>query len=859
MSYEHGGNLRWLAQASGKPEEDLLDFSANINPLGPPEWLRSLINSKLSSIIHYPDPESTSLRRSIADRYGVAEEEVLVGNGSSELIYLLPRVLNVKRAVIPVPSYYDYGHAAEMAGKPVEKFFLKEEEGFRLFPSFLTSKICGDELVIIGQPNNPTGLAVDTKTLRTFISDHPNTIFIVDEAFIQFTEGFESLIESRPPNLIVFQSFTKFYAIPGLRLGCVFAEKEIIRKVKETMPPWSVNSMAQAVGERALKDHAYAEKAKACMREERAFLSRGLDSFADFKVYPGAANFFLVRIGRKDMDARILARQLLSYGIAIRVCDNFDGLDERFFRIAVRTRAENIRLLAALKEALGVSRKPTRRKTPAIMFQGTSSNAGKSILTAALCRILLQDGYRVAPFKSQNMSLNSFVTREGGEMGRAQVVQAQACRVAPDVRMNPILLKPSSDTGCQVIVRGKPVGNMSVSQYIEYKPEAFEAAKEAFRSLAAEYDVLVLEGAGSPGEINLKDHDIANMKMSEYAGAPVLLVGDIDRGGVFASFIGTTEVLAEWERKLLAGFIINRFRGKEDLLAPAIEYTQDRTGLPFFGVIPYLHDLGLPEEDSVSFKSGDLDEAVPESNHVEIAVIDLPHISNFTDFDPFRIEPDVYLHTVRSLKDLGHPDAIILPGSKNVISDLRYLQQSGLAERIMALSSGGRTEVVGICGGFQFLGKKIDDSYGIESRKETADGFGLLPISTLLAREKTLVSVNGKHLPSGLRVRGYEIHHGRTEGTSLAPLVLRDDGEIIGAGTRDGLVWGTYLHGIFDGDEFRRWFIDRLRARRNLPPLAKVCAVYDLEPALNRLADVVRKSLKIEEIYKLMGLGGRTN
>jgi len=856
MDDEHGGNIRKLVKASGRPAKELLDFSANINPLGPPEWLRSLISSQLSSIVHYPDPECTLLKASIATRYGVREEEILVGNGSTEIIYLLPRALPITRALIPVPSYADYGRAVALAGKPVERIFLKEDETFQLDLSVLDSKLIGNEIVFIGQPNNPTGLIIEPEALRTLVLRHHSTIFVVDEAFLDFVEGVESLAKNRPPNLIVLQSFTKFYAIPGLRLGCLFAEKEIVRKMKELMPPWSVNAMAQAVGEKALEDHAYAERTRAYVREERDFLSREMDSLAGFKFYPGGANFLMVRIDFKNMDARILARRLLSSGIAIRVCNNFDGLDERFFRIAVRTRSENIRFLAALQEALGVSSMPasTRRKTPAIMFQGTSSNAGKSILTAALCRILLQDGYRVAPFKSQNMSLNSFVTSKGGEMGRAQVVQALACRIDPDVRMNPILLKPSSDTGSQVIVRGKPVGHMSVSQYIEYKPEAFAEVKKAFRSLSAEYDVLVLEGAGSPGEINLKDHDIANMKMGEYAGAPVLLVGDIDRGGVFASFIGTTEVLAEWERRLLAGFIINRFRGKEDLLAPAIEYTQSRTGLPFFGVVPYLYDLGLPEEDSVSFKSGALDKAVSQVDHVEIAVIDLPHISNFTDFDPFRIEPDVCLHTVRSLKDLDHPDALILPGSKNVMSDLKYLRQSGLEERIIGLAVEGRTEVVGICGGFQMLGQRIDDPHGIESHELAIQGLGLLPITTMMARQKTLVRAEGTHLTSGLKIRGYEIHHGQTDGGSLTPLFLREDGEVIGGGIKDNRIWGTYLHGIFDTDEFRRWFIDRLRIRRNLPAIRKVCAVYDLEPALERLAEVVRRSLKIEEIYRLMGM-----
>jgi cobyric acid synthase CobQ len=504
-----------------------------------------------------------------------------------------------------------------------------------------------------------------------------------------------------------------------------------------------------------------------------------------------------------------------------------------------------------LCELLGKSvRIPARSKKPVIMFQGTSSNAGKSILTAALCRILIQDGFRVAPFKSQNMSLNSFVTRDAGEMGRAQVVQAQACRIEPDVRMNPILLKPNSDAGAQVIVLGKSVGNMNVEEYIHFKPEAFRVAQKAFDQLKEEYDAIVLEGAGSPAEVNLKSHDIVNMNMARYANAPVLLVGDIDRGGLFASFVGTMEVLAEWERNLVSGFLVNRFRGEESLLDDAIEYVRRHTGRPVLGVIPYVHSLGLPEEDSVTFKSMAVAEERRPQSGVEIAIIDLPHISNFTDFDALKNEPDVALRIVHSTGDLKAPDAIILPGSKNVIADLTYLRQSGVAQVITELS--GTAEIVGICGGYQMLGTEIADDLAIESSVCSAHGLGLLHLSTRMAAKKTLVCVTATHVDSRLPVRGYEIHHGESRSSNLQPTVLRSDGTVVGAGL--GRIWGTYLHGIFDADEFRRWFIDRLRERRGLIPLRKICAPYDLEPAFERLAAIVRKSLRIDEIYRLMGL-----
>jgi adenosylcobyric acid synthase len=494
-----------------------------------------------------------------------------------------------------------------------------------------------------------------------------------------------------------------------------------------------------------------------------------------------------------------------------------------------------------------------RSRAKAIMFQGTSSDAGKSVLTAALCRILLQDGCRVAPFKAQNMSLNSFVTRDGLEMGRAQVVQAQAARLDPDARMNPVLLKPSSDVGSQVIVRGRPVGNMKVAEYVAYKPTAWQAVQDAYESLAAEYDVIVLEGAGSPGEINLKHHDIVNMRMARHAGAPVLLVGDIDRGGVFASLVGHYELMEPWERELLAGYVVNRFRGDASLLGPALTFMEERTAKPVYGVVPHLPHLGLPQEDSVSFKRGLLDNPGNGGDHVTLAVIDLPHISNFTDIEPFFDEPDVEVRIVRKAAELGAPEAVILPGSKNVISDLDYLHRSGLAARLCAMAAAGRTEIVGICGGYQMLGRRIADPHGMESAGETRAALGLLDLETTLHPDKTLIQRQFRHLGSGHQVTGYEIHHGRSTGGCRPSLV---DGKEIpeGAASANTLVWGSYLHGIFDADEFRRWFIDRLRQGKGLAPARKVLAPYDLEPAFDRLAASVRTALDMDRIYRTIGL-----
>ncbi|MBI4634641.1 MAG: cobyric acid synthase [Deltaproteobacteria bacterium] len=872
MSWRHGGDVKSLARKTGKAVEELLDFSANINPLGPPAWLPERIASLIGSLVHYPDPHCRALVQAIAEFHSLPEEEIVAANGSSEIFYLLPRILGAKRALIPVPAYGDYAVASSLAGLTVEKMPLRESNDFVLDLRELEGKLKGDEAVFLGQPGNPTGYLCNPDDLRDLAARHPKTTFIIDEAFADFIEGLDHLAKRRPANMVVVRSLTKFYAIPGLRLGYAVANPETAQRLRELIPPWSVNTFAQAVGEKALRDRGYETRTRRVVRGLREGLSARLRNMPGLTLYPGNANFLLVRIDRKDLDARELARRMLQEGIAIRVCDNMDGLDERFFRMAVRTEAENLRFCDALEDRMkpagdrlsvalpagglpGVVipfRHP--RRTPAVMFQGTCSHAGKSILTAAMCRILLDDGYRVAPFKAQNMSLNSFVTRGGGEIGRAQAVQAQACRIEPDVRMNPLLLKPSTDTGSQVIRLGKPVGNMDFAEYTRHHAECLDIARDAYDSLAQEYDVIVLEGAGSPAEVNLMNHDIANMKTAHYAHAPVLLVGNIDRGGVYASFIGTMEVLGEAERSLVAGFIVNRFRGTAALLDNAHAYILERTGLPVIGVVPELAGLGLPEEDSVGFREGLCGAGDRDEDSVDVAVVDFAHISNFTDYDPLRIESDVRVRIVRSPRELGTPDAVILPGSKNVVADLTFLRESGLAEGLLSLLGAGRTEIIGICGGFQMLGAEIADPHGIESAGKTVPGLRLLPLTTVLAPDKLLMRTSATHLASGLDVTGYEIHHGLTDGMAALPVMRKSDGTVIGAGAPDGRVWGTYLHGVFDADGFRRWFIDRLRVGRGLVPRKRIGAAYDLEPAFDRLAQAVRSGTDIDSIYRIMGL-----
>jgi len=848
--HEHGGNIfRFMGDDSSSP---LLDFSANINPLGPPPWLRSLVNRHLHLLSHYPDPECRELIDTIARSYGVDPAQVVPANGTTELLHALPHIVSAERIIIPVPCYIDYIKVFEKQGFATRYIEPAGDRGFAVSLAMVETVLTGSELVIFGNPVNPSGSRLADQDILDFAGKHPDTLFVIDEAFHDFIDPLTT-VGGKLDNLLTLNSLTKFFGVPGLRIGFGIFPQKYAQKIRSRIPQWSVNTLAQLVGAKALQDEAYISETQEQCARLREKLIEDLRKIERIKVFGGHANYLLVGLGR-GLDAESLYRDLLERGIVIRRCGNYRALGNSYIRVAVRSERENRRLVATLAEVINpLQRKPVRKPgAAAIMFQGTSSNAGKSILSAALCRILHQDGYRVCPFKAQNMSLNSHVTADGGEMGRAQVVQAQAAKLEPDWRMNPILLKPNSDTGSQVIVNGRPVANMDVRQYHAYKKEAWKAAVSSFESLKNGYDVIVMEGAGSPGEINLKSHDIVNMKMARYAEAPVLLVGDIDRGGVYASFAGTMDVLEEWERELIAGFVVNKFRGDESLLADAHRFIREHTGRDVFGVVPYIKDMTIPQEDSVSLREGFYRERSTSVDQVEIVVIDIPHISNFTDIDPLYFEPDVNVRFVSDPHLVGQPDCIILPGSKNVVGDLQYICKKNIDAAVIACHQRG-TEVVGICGGYQMLGEKIGDPHQIESKDGVIEGLGLLRVNTVMEREKTLVKRSGKHLDSDCTITGYEIHHGQTEG-SLEPVLQFDSGTICGCRNDDASVWGAYLHGIFDQDQFRRWFIDRLRTAKNLGPLGDAGTSYNVDKSLDDLAALVRSHIDVARIYRLLNL-----
>lgn len=474
-----------------------------------------------------------------------------------------------------------------------------------------------------------------------------------------------------------------------------------------------------------------------------------------------------------------------------------------------------------------------------IMVQGTMSNAGKSIITAGLLRVFAQDGYKCAPFKSQNMALNSFITKDGFEMGRAQVVQAEAAGVEPSVLMNPILLKPNSDTGSQVIVMGKPIGNMKASEYFKYKKQLIPVIKEAYNKLAEENDIIVIEGAGSPAEINLKSDDIVNMGMAEMVNAPVILVGDIDRGGVFAQLYGTVELLPYNEKKRIKGIVINKFRGDKAILENGITMLEKKCNTPVVGVVPF-GNIDIDDEDSLSSRL-----ERKSVGAIDIAVIRLPKLSNFTDFSPLE---QYGMRYVSSVKELGNPDLIVLGGTKNTIADMKWLNETGLKSAIQKLAKKG-TEIFGICGGYQLMGDSITDSEGVENGIGSIEGLGLLPVETEFYAEKTTRQVMAVAY-NGEKITGYEIHQGKTNvngGKAFSEIESKKEGCVFNN------CIGTYIHGVFDETGFRESYIKKIFDKKGLSFDVKTIDIEEYKNSqYDKLADIIRENMDMEKIYEIL-------
>lgn len=486
------------------------------------------------------------------------------------------------------------------------------------------------------------------------------------------------------------------------------------------------------------------------------------------------------------------------------------------------------------------------------MVVGTSSGAGKSITVTALCRVLTKDGYKVSPFKSQNMALNSFVTKSGLEMGRAQVVQAYACMIEPEAYMNPILLKPTTDRKIQIIVNGKSIGNMSGIEYGKFKTSLKPEIMKSYDYIRENYDISILEGAGSPVEINIKGEDIANMKMAEMADSPVILVADIDRGGVFASIYGTIMLMSEKERARVKGVIINKFRGDINILKSGLEEIEKLTGVPVIGVMPYTN-VDIEDEDSVTERF----KRLQKKKGINISVIKLKHISNFTDIDALRMVEDINIKYINSVDEMGEEDIIIIPGTKNTIDDLKELKDNGIATEIIKASKNGKV-IIGICGGFQMLGEKIKDPYGIESEIKEIPGLGLLELETVMEKEKNTTQYEGKlsnctGLLEGLegeKIKGYEIHQGVTFGNESK---VNDEDRIVTV-IKGENIFATYLHGIFENEKITRNILNKVRAKKGIELQMKGITFDEYrEQQLDKLEKIFRENVDIDKIYEILG------
>ncbi|MDN3616996.1 cobyric acid synthase [Vibrio gallaecicus] len=476
----------------------------------------------------------------------------------------------------------------------------------------------------------------------------------------------------------------------------------------------------------------------------------------------------------------------------------------------------------------------------ALMVQGTTSDAGKSVLVAGLCRVLARRGIKVAPFKPQNMALNSAVTSDGGEIGRAQAVQAQACNVEPTVHMNPVLLKPNSDTGAQVILQGKALSNMEATGYHDYKKVAMNTVMDSFKRLTDDFESVMIEGAGSPAEINLRENDIANMGFAEEADVPVIIVADIDRGGVFAHLYGTLELLSESEQNRVKGFVINRFRGDIALLQSGLDWLEDKTGKPVIGVLPYLHGFNLEAEDAITSEQ-------VSGSHIKLNVVVpvLTRISNHTDFDTLRLNPDINLRYVGKGEPLNNADLIIIPGTKSVRADLEYLKSQGWDKDIQRhIRLGGK--VIGICGGYQILGNIIDDPDGVEGAPGSSSGLGYLDIDTVLTQQKTLTKSSGTLTLNGntQTVDGYEIHVGLTQVKMESPVML-NSGTPDGAVSQCNQIFGTYLHGLFDSSEALNLICEWAGAK----DIAEIDHQELKEIGINRIADAIEKYMDLSLLW----------
>lgn len=802
----HGDAARSLERFLALPSGELLDLASSMNPAAPS--YSSLILRNLDGLKSYP--EAMGATKALAEVLEVDPKLVVLTNGGSEGIALVARV--------------------------TQKGYVRDPE-FSLYRRHISGEDTNG-LWWASNPNNPTGRLLDP-------SERPG---VVDEAFYPLATGVWTRRDFEHGSFVI-GSLTKLFALPGLRVGYVVApDYESSALIRDMMPQWSLNGLAAEILPALLSEVDLGVFSKE-IQELRAELTEILRDYG-VEPYPSCANYVYVPEA-KDLYARLLRHKIL-------VRDTFSFGLAGGIRIAVpgSVGMERVRQALSTKTKSRVSRSVF---SGSLMVVGTTSDAGKSTLVAALCRILSDKGVSVAPFKAQNMSLNSAVTPSGYEIGRAQAHQAYAARIPSQVEMNPILLKPTSQHSSQVVVMGEPLCELNAKDYQAKKLELLEVVLDAHGELSKKFDVVVMEGAGSPAEINLLQNDLVNLGLARRIGAKALLVGDIDRGGVFASLFGTTEILPVDLSSLITGFVINKIRGDLTLLESGITQLEALSRRKVFGVLPYFDKKLVDLEDSLGL-SGFGDSQDASFSTLDIAVISLPSISNFTDFDPLVSERSCNVRMIRNPGQLGVPDLVIIPGSKATVSDLNWIRSTGF-EGVIKQSVNHGSLLLGICGGYQMLGKAIFD--GVESECSFAKGIGLLDVETVFYPSKVTLQRHGKSTYfDGVDVTGYQIHQGRVrslgakelfwlaEPARSLPHIFPEDGVV----DKTGRIFGTTLHGIFEGDAFRSTFLGYVAKARSKEFISDLRFLEVREGQVDFLAKFVAHHLDLDALFTATGL-----
>ena len=877
----HGGRLREAEKRFGVPVR--LDFSVNTNAFWTPPALPSAVASWAAATT-YPEPDAARATLHLAHLHALDAASLLPCAGAIEGLYLAARLFHGGGACIPQPAFSDYARACLAAGMRV-RYTPMPPHGLHseAFQRWAQHHFSNAQLVVLGNPNNPTGRLWPHLRAALSAPGLEGVHWIIDEAFLEFVPDHESASLLRDlaafPKVIVLRALTKSWAVPGLRIGFIACgNPEILGRLRSMQPPWSLNGFAEA-----WLLHSATSEARTAMLQSLAGLGQVRESFqrelaqlSEIHPWDSDANFLVVESAGVPVPK--LAEDLGRIGILIRVCEGFEQLDaERHFRVAVRRPAENREFLRALASTLKAASQSRGARPPAeplplvsnsdalesagpassfwgapgaargmraLSVLGTSSNSGKSWMATALCAWLRKRGVRVAPFKAQNMSNHSAVAADGGEIGRAQAVQAEACGLSPSVHMNPILLKPSGQSRSQLVRLGRAEGHFAAADYYKLTESLWPTVVQSLEHWQSRCEVLVLEGAGSPVELNLLARDLVNLRPVRHLDARWLLVADIERGGVFAQAAGTWALLSPADRARCAGLVVNKFRGDKTLFADAARHFAPHFGAPLLGTLPFAPTLQPEAEDSLCLELPANSEGEP------IHCIRFPHLSNGQDLHPWLMDQGVRLEWVDHPRSLDAARFLILPGSKDTLADLEWLRTTQLDAAILAAHQRGAL-VLGICGGFQMLGHTLSDPHGVAGKQGHARGLGLLPLDTVFESEKEVRSVRAAFHNDAWAA--YEIHMGQSRLDPGTPPLFHVRPEEVHAsqrpeGARLGRVWGSYLHGAFESTAFRR----AAAARAGLSAFTPAaCSFREQRQMLYaEMADFIEEHLNLEDLWR---------